>query len=298
MSVKVFNGILLEVDDLAGLSKLTSGMIASVESVTQVLVAKHIAVRASRIVDAARLNVNDPEPVRDDESTRKFCYDGQNPLSQAWSELEAAHHRIKSTGMRDPSRDFTFSASFALLPNGKVVGRYLTEHEEIDKAVLGISGVRSYSYFNSEDKPDEIPEPEWDERKADWNLWDKATKFQVGFGEHGVDHIPKEDIAKHVPPLDERVKFWARRMAFDKKFPDYAPKGGEAAISSYVHAVDLTREFLATPEGERIEEAFAKRVRASLGKPLSMEDITAKPLRLEGRVGGSKSDGSPACKTI
>lgn len=70
-------------------------------------------------------------------------------------------------GVRSTKWDATFSVF--LIPCGKnLLARYDVENDLGYSDCLKTIGFEEYSWWNSSEKPDHIPDAEWDQREADW----------------------------------------------------------------------------------------------------------------------------------
>jgi hypothetical protein len=81
-----------------------------------------------------------------------------------------------------------------------------------------------FSYWNNSDKPDDISEEAWNERKV---LWDKVLdeKESAMFVVSAAEYLypPKEQILQNLPSFESRVAAQAEELAFHWYSSKHAP---------------------------------------------------------------------------
>jgi len=146
-------------------------------------------------------------------------------------------NHIKATNQRDPEVDFGFSISILPLKKRKdVLVLLYTEKRELANVFKKLPEVEDYHYQNQSDKPNNISEKKWDQRRSDWDDAlggdGHSTPMECGFtyqpySENRLSLFWMEDkekkkLNKLFPSLDERAKVIARNLmskVYEEKNP-------------------------------------------------------------------------------
>lgn len=146
------------------------------------------------------------------------------PFMKAFKELFDRQAEIKKSGYRDTEVDFEFSLS--VLPyEGRIYGIVYTERKRLRDFFMNAHVVKDFSYWDSSDGPDSVPDEEWNRRGATWEgiLGQDRSGRPAACGlsfEMPTNHIfPKaEDVLAGIPPLAERALRQAKAIVRDRRF--------------------------------------------------------------------------------
>lgn len=156
MSTKIYNGLILRD--------------CSMEQAFKKLVS--IKRRCVEAAEKAAASVCAREMAYSADLAANFCKLGtrEQPF-KAWTLIEkfqTAKISVLGKGVRNTEWDFTFD--ICLMPSGNdVLAIYYVEADLGYRETLLSVGFLDYSYQNSTDRPDDIPEAQWELRKAAWN---------------------------------------------------------------------------------------------------------------------------------
>lgn len=180
-----------------------------------------------------------------------------NPFYSAAEELSERQRRVKITGQRDPSVDFSFSV-VAIPTDHLILGTFYSENEVLVEMFSKQNWVEDYHYQDSTDKPSEISQFEWETREKTWKkfLNINAPTMYSGFT-YTMTEISNafgakmEQVADQIPDLEERARGLAADVAlmgyFKETLGDKKVEGREA--------MSLAMEFLRKEENKaKIEE--------------------------------------------
>lgn len=205
-------------------------------------------------------------------------------LHEVKSEIEDRYKKIEEKRMRDPDYDFYFTLQ--ILPiRGKILAMAFCERKILEK-LDGISWLKPYPYWNSTEKPDNISDKEWEQRRIDWDkaLGENSIPSQNGFKVEFTlpylyyPYFPcAEKLLKLIPSFDDRLEKITRRKVIDlivKKFVE--ENNGEFRGSFVFNAIDC----LEKPEYEELihktkSEIFEK-IPKEITEEMLLQEITIK----------------------
>ena len=107
-------------------------------------------------------------------SEKLFISNPSNPLSIAWSEIT---EEVREANNKNQMHDYYFHVHFFPLDN-KILAMPRSLNSLYNKIWESFSEVEEYGYWNNTDKPDEISNKEWNQRKKDWT---EAFRGSVGW---------------------------------------------------------------------------------------------------------------------
>lgn len=92
------------------------------------------------------------------------------PAVWAFGEIVRRQRDIRATGHRDPSVDFSFEITFVTDPTtGRIYAKPFTEHRAYLDVLAAHPAVSAFEFWNTTDRPDDVPADEWDARAAIWS---------------------------------------------------------------------------------------------------------------------------------
>ncbi len=172
--------------------------------------AKMIAGQITRKIDSVALGYSE-------ERSKK-------PFIEVWMEVCDRVHKVKTTQRRDPEIDFMFDISVFPL-DGDILGIMFCEHEPLKGLWMSQKGIEDYHYQDSTDRPEQIPEAEWDQRREDWDKvlgWE--TPAQQGFSHtifsefDSTPRLQQEEVLPYIPDFNKRCRWAARDVAWAEYF--------------------------------------------------------------------------------
>lgn len=87
--------------------------------------------------------------------------------AEAYGAWLTARATTVDKGVRHPAVDTQFDLLF-IPREGHCLGICYTEHDAWFDAWLALPGVRAWSYWNNTDRDEDVPEAEWEARRASW----------------------------------------------------------------------------------------------------------------------------------
>lgn len=181
-----------------------------------------------------------------------------NHLVNASLLLDDAHTQITRTGRRNPRLDL--GCQVTIMPgrdgddaptDGPAYAILYTENAAYRTAWEAMPGVERYGYWNSTDKPDDVTDTEWDQRRDTWQyVLAGAAPARRGLtwsllgDTHHRHHgfaTPTTNLDRHIPTRTERAMAIARRTY----------RTTETDLSVLMDTLpDLLRAHAATIEGD------------------------------------------------
>jgi hypothetical protein len=137
------------------------------------------------------------------------------PAYHAWREISNRQIEIVRTNKRDPFVDIYSSLTIAPAPNARhSLARLFTENTNVRKAFEDHPLITPYPYWDNTDKPDEIPEAEWDKRAKDWDRiigYEPAATCMFSievFGKYQTTDmaLPNTETLQKMFPIENRIK--------------------------------------------------------------------------------------------
>jgi hypothetical protein len=222
MSTKIYNGYLLDssIGNLKDIELISKKLQAFAEEklvpIASGLLAKQIAIEAYRDMDAIAI----------ERYGAGISVSGGIDISNA---IEKAtfriHHRVDTSaerGLRDPAVDMR--AIFTIFPmQDKTLAILFADNSDIIAAVDASGLFTEYAYWNNTDKPDDISQQEWDQRKKDWDLAIGETGrpnvngYQVSLIHEGFfPALTDEEVIAVAPNLDDRIESFLHDAVFSR----------------------------------------------------------------------------------
>lgn len=149
MSTKIFNGYVADGTDLPDVIDAFHAKREAVTEAGRDLIAGFYARKAAAKIDRAHFD-------------SVAC---EGPLLGAMSDLLDRQSKVRASGVRDPEVDTETSVVLLPIP-GKVLVMVFTEQDDIRDILT--SGLTPYPYWNNSDRPEEIDEAAWEQRRQDW----------------------------------------------------------------------------------------------------------------------------------
>lgn len=186
MSTKIYFGYRVKASDpFAALHEL----IPAVQPVYQRLYHERLAMLAHAFQqgEAPGLGFEDPS--------------GGVPILKAWRLLDEGHTKIRASGHRNPILDLELDACF-LRDGDQLYAMLYTEQDAYRAAYPAL--FEHWPYWNNTDRPDDVTEDEWDERRDTWDRvvgWDPPARRGLGWELIGLGHAftpPKQSDAADV----------------------------------------------------------------------------------------------------
>ncbi len=223
MSTKIFNGYYLDVCSLQELQTFSMFLRAKIKTKSEEIYAKKLLELATYYYD---------NPIFQE----KYC-----PLFQSKMEIDKRSYAIKETNLRDPQYDFTFDITF-IPTSSKILVLVYTEQPEYIKIFESFPNVHPYPYYNNIDKPNNITEPEWEERGLEWDnaLQPYDIPSLQGFSISCVVYLPFftiEELSKYssfIITFSQRLNKLAREQHWSLFYNRYVKHyHSEPTLSKY-----------------------------------------------------------------
>lgn len=236
MSTKIFNGYRIsDCAHTAHLFQFVTDLRAALLPVYRAAYAALVAELAVSAADGGWLDIPDDWGLFGDGLW--------SPLAYADMAATKAHQEIRRTGRRAPAFDLQCEVGMVPDPADPRTAYALlyTERDDYREVFEAQPGVRPWPYWNNVDRPDDVTEAEWDERREVWDrvLGDEAPARRGLCWEMIGDHHQflvtdvAEEIAAVLPRLTE-VR--ARRLA-GQRITDWLPEQGYAVLRERVWAL-------------------------------------------------------------
>lgn len=246
MSTKIYNGYIIQTDDI----KLIMRLLGEIGKRYDKVASKAVATLAARMITNVwdcMATGNEINPVIKPESGTSIYF----KVSQT---IEERRRKIATTRRRDPLFDFEFeitifpiaSKTLAMLfCDNRTLTKILTEPLIESYPRL----IEPYPYWDNTDRPDDVTDEEWRIREDDW---DRAIGIEVP-GRAGLTRtyhtlygpdFQIADILASLDPLDERAKRLAEEILINQRckelYPNPPKTPGDfmrdyAAIEAWVH---------------------------------------------------------------
>jgi len=192
--------------------------------------------------------------------------------------IDDEYSKIKKTKERNPTYDFECEIS-VLVPKGsdKILLLLFTEQKNLKSLFESYEFIDEYSYWNNSDKPDDISDVEWGQRKIDW---DKALPGSGVPARNGLsfeligEWLPMIDVSeviKNMPSFEDRCKKVAKeRVASFIKDPSVWEMAKSGSIYKFIQEVS---RFEQSEEGLQVYENLLKEAKELLPESLTKEII-------------------------
>lgn len=150
--------------------------------------------------------------------------------------------------------------------DGRIFG--MTFGREAHEALwFSLHFVQRWGYWNNTDRPDDVSERRWAERRRTWDrILGDRTPAMAGFLVQCVDRClpssPLGGVLRRIPSLDRRAKDMAIDLLYEQRCDRAA--GPASAFMAF-------RKWLATPEGQGQLAAEQKRIRGLLAPVITKE---------------------------
>lgn len=178
------------------------------------------------------------------------------PLHVAWREMMDRQREIVKTGYRDPQVDFEITIT--LLPAEHVYALFQTEQDTLRDWLLGQEWVERFAYWDNTDRPDDMSEAGWENRRR---IWDRLLKDD-GSGSSGICgltfecrspliHPDAERIAQAAPAIETRAAGLAKSIVIDRVLRRMGAeqangKSGAEAANAGIGAPDICAPEIST----------------------------------------------------
>lgn len=219
MSIKIYNGYRLPMLSFAELQLL-------IGAVQEKIHKEHIRIY-HRKVGAIVTDILDNKFLLGSEDFAKSLssMDGgygldHSALSIAFLSMTCHQDAVRKTMIRDPGYDF--SCSMLFIPSGDFLLMMLyTERDEFVSIVDGFDEITRYPYWNNTDRPDDLTDEEWDNRRKDWGpAIEASSPSKIGFsieltGDFDVV-ISDGDLLENIHTFDDRVSNRAKMAAIEE----------------------------------------------------------------------------------
>lgn len=258
MSVTIYSGIRFKISSLDLLFTKLKLLQPQMMKIAQRQEAELVARVATRRIDLATIaGDNDPQP-----------------LISAGTEIQDRQRKVKLTGQRDPSVDFSFSVM--VIPTDHfIIGTFYTENEELTELFSSQTWIEDYHYQNQTDKPAEISTFEWENREKTWNkfvdfhkpLMYSGFKYQLTDTSNFFGTL--EDILPHVPSIEDRAKGLSADLSLMAHFKEIF---GDNKIEA-PEAMRVANEFLQNEDSKAKIEAKYNELLMTLKPSITSFDL-------------------------
>jgi hypothetical protein len=168
--------------------------------------------------------------------------------------------RLHKSPNREPADDYACEIVF-LPRQDKILCLIITEDERFLDVLINTpwfrdsSKLEHYPYWNNTDKPDDVTEPEWEQRKFEWNTaFENGTPALSGFiaqlTQANIRPIYKDEMTPHdLPELHTRAHHLAKAAVLDGKMKTLLPANPET--HDYSRAFFDASDWIKTEEGQQ-----------------------------------------------
>lgn len=273
MSTKIYTGFrirntnLLDMQQRIELFRLHANAVAADDQVR--LIARMLAEKTDDLAlkgELSNLSV--------DERKQKI----KELMWKVHSDILDRQHRVAQTMHRDVEIDFSFEICFVPIDPSKVIGMYFTEQPKLGKLWMSMPGVEDYHYQNQVDRPEDIPEAEWDKRGEVWHqvLGHHAPAdrmFTARIVE--IESCPYEIfdpkklslVQQYTPGLDARAEERAIIQVANERFQSLPEKERSARmVSNYMNAASYACSDEAAPRVAEIKAGILRALSESIPK--------------------------------
>jgi len=230
---------------------------------------------------------------------------GETAFTHAALELLDRQAHVLETDRRDPEVDFSCHLSIHPLERegeNVILGIVFAERAEFQERWFNKPFVEDYHYQNSTDRPEDIPEVEWDRRREDWlavlghpgvpalagflgDVGDQAARayyllrafgLQAEVATQSSGGVPNiEDVLPLVPSFESRVSRIAKDDLWTQTNRRWIPDAGmvEPTRSGNVQGALRFLRWLETPEGVEALAEHEARIRPKLRPTLTRDDL-------------------------
>lgn len=204
MSTKIYNGYVLPKQSMEELLVFCKDMGNRMKEKKQNIIIKTLATMIIHMLDSTSAGLADKVKL------------GEKALGKSLygNALESLRSRIDKRNKFERDPQFDFGCNIMLFPmEDKVLCLLYCEHSELEK--IWNENVQEYHYQNQTDKPDEISNEEWEQRRKDWNEalggdgWgrpiDNGFKFTFTDEEVSYPYPVIEEVIAELPSFEERL---------------------------------------------------------------------------------------------
>jgi len=210
MSTKIHNGLLLR-GSLRSVYERLRQLRPEIRNLQEQAAVAFLAETACTILDRRAAGLH---ALKDGHETGA-------PLHVAWHEMMDRQREIVKTGYRDPQVDFEIAIT--LLPAEHVYALFQTEQDTLRDWLLGQEWVERFAYWDNTDRPDDMSEAGWEDRRR---IWDRLLTDDRS-GSAGICgltfecrspliHPEPERIAHAAPAVETRAAALAKSIMIDR----------------------------------------------------------------------------------
>lgn len=178
MSTKVYNGIIFK--NFKTLDQALNWCVKkqpSLEKIAIRLFEQKIIDEYFELIDNLSIKNDKNELVKSFEKSKE-----DNPYSFIVNKVREDVENAERSSSRSESFGLDFSSSIIFFnKNKKIIGYYIAEDKLLIGSILKDRQVSDYHYQNSTDRPKEISQKEWNQRKTIWNSIDIPRKEGLSF---------------------------------------------------------------------------------------------------------------------
>jgi hypothetical protein len=204
-------------------------------------------------------------------------------LSEAYWDLFQEHKKFKKKDtFSDPEANFECKVVF-FPAKRKLLALFLSYHKEYRDTWENLDLVQEYKYYNNIERPKNMTKGKWERRRKVWNevLPGAGVPALNGMEIKCVIHMPmgnelrKEEILKHLPTLETRLRTQARDIAFQEKWEKFKE---ESVEGDHIRLINKVERWLRSDEGQADIQLKMKSLSNVLKSNIELEDIT-KPIQ-------------------
>lgn len=209
MSMKVFNGYRLPKMSLDELQVFSTRVREEIQKVHYDLYLERVAEMAALVFDLHTLGWHEDIKRIIERDIKRT-----HPLKYAIRYIRDREREVKQDDKRDSLYDF--SCELVLIPiKDAILMLLFAEQKQYVEAIEAIEEVERYYYWNNTDKPEDIPDSEWNKRGQDWEQAFSMSKHSIpalcGFTiTCTLPYIvfpDAEKVVTHIPDYNERIKY-------------------------------------------------------------------------------------------
>ncbi|PTY92951.1 hypothetical protein [Heyndrickxia sporothermodurans] len=279
MDVKITNGYILPPMSLTELNSFVQEYRKTIRVMSKQLVIERLGNMCMGYIDFVSL----PEDKRTYfvEMNRQIFLpkDGlkHSPLFTAYSKMQEMEQRIVTEKIRKPEYDFL--CDLILFPSDDhILAMLFAEQKAYVDAFEKMPGVRSYSYWDTEEQPEDISKKAWKQRAKHWQEAVGYTGIPSleGFNVSCYNQLPfvdPNDIHRYIEErfnLDIRVNNYASKIVILRKYQDLI---GQDKLWGTEEMYKQATLYLKTPEGTAEYQQESKLLKTLFKPEITSDDL-------------------------
>jgi hypothetical protein len=279
MSTKIGHGYLITLNGLNEIHNMLMEFRRRVEEKMIELLHRTMAEDIAAIIDTVTIRENYMDVLKSDYEVRSHPKPDDSALliaylhAQKQNELVINHHS-------DADPRYNFHCNVTIIPTeSKVFALLHSENEEYNQIWESMNGVQAYPYYNHSERPEDVTEEEWEQRKEDWDLAfsESVIPSLSGLVFRCILYLPQVDLEKiipYLPSLDERVSQHAYDQTLSGQMANIKNNSEDELMGPFYAA----KKWLGTEEGKSSYNLNKELLLCVLRARIDLEDMR-KPIQ-------------------